>query len=55
MYHRAQNHVSIIAFSLGGDAGNGYNMYKAYELLKSKGDSRAIIYEAADGEWNSDL
>ena len=55
MYHRAQNHVCIIAFSLGKDAGNGYNMYKAYELLKSKGDSRAIIYEAADGEWNSDL
>lgn len=55
MYHRAQNHVSIIAFSLGGNAGNGYNMYKAYELLKSKGDSRAIIYEAADGEWNSDI
>lgn len=55
MYHRAQNHVCIIAFSLGKEAGNGYNMYKAYELLKSKGDSRAIIYEDADGEWNSDL
>lgn len=55
MYHRAQNHVCIIAFSLGKNAGNGYNMYKAYELLKSKGDSRAIIYEDADGEWNSDF
>ena len=55
MYHRAQNHVSIIAFSLGKKAGNGYNLYKAYELLKSKGDSRAIIYEDADGEWNTDL
>ncbi len=55
MYHRAQNHVSIIAFSLGKNAGNGYNLYKAYELLKSKGDSRAIIYEDADGEWNTDL
>ena len=55
MYHRAQNHVCIIAFSLGKRAGNGYNMYKAYELLKSKGDSRAIIYEDADGEWNTDL
>ena len=55
MYHRAQNHVCIIAFSLGKKAGNGYNMYKAYELLKSKGDSRAIIYEDADGEWNTDL
>ena len=55
MYHRAQNHVSIIAFSLGKKAGNGYNLYKAYELLKSKGDSRAIIYDDADGEWNTDL
>ena len=55
MYHRAQNHVCIIAFSLGKKAGNGYNLYKAYELLKSKGDSRAIIYEDADGEWNSDF
>ena len=55
MYHRAQNHVCIIAFSLGKKSGNGYNLYKAYELLKSKGDSRAIIYEDADGEWNTDL
>ncbi|MBR2976262.1 MAG: hypothetical protein IKC57_05445, partial [Alistipes sp.] len=56
MYHRAQNHPCIIAFSLGNaNSGNGYNMYKAYELLKSKGDSRAIIYVSADGEWNSDL
>lgn len=56
MYRRAQNHVSIIAFSLGNaPSGNGYNMYKAYELLKSFGDSRAIIYAGAEGEWNSDI
>lgn len=56
MYRRAQNHACIIAFKLGGDtSGNGYNMYKAYQLLKSYGDSRAIIYEGADGEWNSDI
>ncbi len=55
MYRRAQNHVSIIAFSLGGNIGNGYNMYKAYELLKSYGDSRPIIFEGAQGEWNTDL
>ena len=55
MYHRAQNHVCIIAFSLGKKAGNGYNLYKAYELLKSKGDSRAIVYKDADGEWNTDV
>lgn len=56
MYHRAHNHVCIIAFALGNDdSGNGYNMYKAYEALKAKGDSRAIIYGGAAGEWNSDL
>ena len=56
MYYRAQNHVSIIAFRLAGNnSGNGYNMYKAYELLKSFGDSRAIIYGGAEGEWNSDI
>lgn len=56
MYRRAQNHVSIIAFSLGNTpSGNGYNMYRAYELLKSYGDTRAIIYEGAEGEWNSDI
>ncbi|MBQ3043183.1 MAG: hypothetical protein IJD05_06845 [Bacteroidaceae bacterium] len=56
MYWRAQNHVCIIAFALAGDeSGNGYNLYKAYELLKSFGDARAIIYYGAQGEWNSDL
>ena len=55
MYRRAQNHVSISAFSLGGNIGNGYNMYKAYELLKSYGDSRPIIFDGAQGEWNSDI
>lgn len=56
MYRRAQNHACIVAFSLSNTAsGNGYNMYKAYELLKSFGDSRAIIYKGAEGEWNSDI
>ena len=56
MYRRAQNHVCIIAFRLANNpSGNGYNLYKAYELLKSFGDSRAVIYEGADGEWNTDL
>lgn len=56
MYRRAQNHVCIIAFRLANNpSGNGYNLYKAYELLKSFGDSRAVIYKGADGEWNTDL
>lgn len=35
MYHRSRNHTSIIGFALGRDSGNGYNMYKAYQWLKS--------------------
>lgn len=56
MYYRSRHHACIIAFSLSNrDSGNGYNMYKCYEVLKAIGDSRAIIYPYAHGEWNSDI
>lgn len=55
MYYRTRNHSCIVAYSLGGEkAGNGYNMYKAYNWLKSVEPMRAIICTSADGEWNSD-
>ena len=56
MYYRSRNHSCVIAFSLGGEqSGNGYNMYKAYQWLKSMNPSLPVIYEGAEGEWNSDL
>ena len=56
MYYRSRNHSCIVAFSLGGQhSGNGYNMYKAYQWLKSMNPSLPVIYEGAEGEWNSDL
>lgn len=55
MYYRSRNFTSVIAYALGGPAGNGYNMYKAYEWLKGVEHARPVIYEDADGEWNSDL
>lgn len=56
MYYRTRHHACIIAFSLSNtNSGNGYNMYKAYEALKAIDDNRAIIYPAAEGEWNSDI
>ncbi len=56
MYYRTRNHSCIIAYSLGGKmAGNGYNMYKAYQWLKSVEKSRAVICQSADKEWNSDI
>ena len=54
MYFRSRNHSCIVGFMLGGKAGNGYNMYKAYEYLSSQEARRPIIYEAAEGEWNND-
>lgn len=55
MYLRNRNHSCIVGWSLGGDCGNGYNMYKAYQWLKSQDDSRPVLYRDAGGEWNSDL
>ena len=56
MYYRTRNHTCIIAYALGGDqAGNGYNMYKAYQWLKGVEKERAVICTSADGEWNTDL
>ncbi len=54
MYYRTRNFTCIIAYSLGGDSGNGYNMYKAYQWLKGIEQERPIIYSGAAGEWNSD-
>ncbi|MEG0807707.1 MAG: glycoside hydrolase family 2 TIM barrel-domain containing protein [Alistipes sp.] len=55
MYYRSRNFTCVIGYALGGDSGNGYTMYKAYEWLKGVEKTRPVIYEAADGEWNSDL
>ena len=56
MYYRSRNHSCVIAFKLAGDnSGNGYNMYKAYEWLKSVEHTRPVIYIGTDGEWNTDL
>ena len=55
MYFRVNNHPCVIGFMLGGESGNGYNMYKAYEHLKSLEERRPVIYENSFGEWNSDM
>ena len=55
MYYRSRNHTCIIAFALGGECGNGYNMYKAYQWLKSVAPDATVIYPDADGEWNTDF
>lgn len=55
MYYRSRNFTCVVAYELGGESGNGYNMYKAYQWLKSVEPKRPVIYGDAAGEWNSDL
>lgn len=53
LYFRSRAHPCIIAWSLGGDSGNGYNMYRAYQWFKSVETERPVIY--GNGEWNTDM
>ena len=55
MYYRMRNHTSVAGFVLGGETGNGYAMYKAYQHLKAVEDKRPVICDDARGEWNTDF
>lgn len=52
---RDKNHPSVIIWSLGNEAGNGYCFYQAYLWLKQRDASRPIQYERAEHEWNTDI
>lgn len=55
MVERDKNHACIIIWSLGNEAGNGFNMYTTYQWIKSRDTSRLVQYEQARMEWNSDI
>lgn len=55
MYLRNKNHPSIIFWSLGNEAGNGYNFYLTYNYMKNIDPTRPVQYERALLEWNTDL
>ncbi len=55
MYHRNRNRANVIGWSIGSDSGNGYNMYKSYQWLKSADPDRVVVYQYAGGEWNTDI
>lgn len=58
MYERSKNHPSVIVYSLGNEAGNGYNFYQTYLWVKEreqKGMNRPVCYERAQWEWNTDM
>jgi beta-galactosidase len=55
MYERDKNHPSIIIWSLGNEAGNGWNFYNTYKWLKEHDTSRPVQYERAELDWNTDI
>lgn len=58
MYYRTRNYPCVTILSLGNEAGNGVNFYKAYEELKAlekDGQNRPVCYERAEFEYNTDM
>ena len=55
MYRRDRNHPCVIAWSLGNECGNGYCMEEAYRFLKGKDNTRPVVYERAELDWNTDI
>ena len=58
MFERNKNYPSVTFWSLGNEAGNGYNFYQTYLWLKNADKdlmSRPVNYERAQWEWNSDM
>ncbi|GAB3651706.1 glycoside hydrolase family 2 TIM barrel-domain containing protein [Echinicola sediminis] len=55
MVFRDKNHPSVVAWSMGNEAGNGYNFYKAYDWIKAYDPSRPVQYERSTYEWNTDI
>jgi beta-galactosidase len=55
MVERDKNHPSVIIWSMGNEAGNGYNFYESYKWIKNRDTSRPVQYERALEEWNTDI
>lgn len=58
MFMRNKNYPCVTIWSLGNEAGNGYNFYNAYVWLKQHDAalmSRPVCYERAEMEWNTDM
>lgn len=58
MFERNKNHPCVTIWSLGNEAGNGFNFYNAYVTLKNLDRGlmdRPVCYERAGWEWNTDM
>lgn len=58
MFERNKNYPSVTIWSLGNEAGNGYNFYQTYLWMKNADKNlmnRPVCYERALWEWNTDM
>ena len=55
MQGRSKGYTSLLAISMGGESGNGYNFYKTYQWLKAHDSIHPVTYRDVQGEWNSDV
>lgn len=58
MFERNKNYPSVTIWSLGNEAGNGFNFYNGYVLLKELDKDlmkRPVCYERALEDWNTDM
>ncbi|MBR1873074.1 MAG: DUF4981 domain-containing protein [Bacteroidales bacterium] len=55
MVRRDYNHPCVIVWSMGNEAGNGYNFYECYKWLKAADPTRPVQYERAEHDWNTDI
>ena len=58
MFERNKNYPCLTFWSLGNEAGNGYNFYQTYLWMKQADKelmNRPVVYERAQWEWNTDM
>jgi len=58
MFERNKNYPCVTFWSLGNEAGNGYNFYQTYLWIKEREQKimdRPVNYERAIWEWNTDM
>ena len=55
MVIRDKNNPSVIFWSLGNEAGNGWNFMQGYNWVRGYDPSRPIQYERAIQDWNTDI
>ena len=53
MVERDKNHPSVVIWSMGNEAGNGYNFYECYLWLKQRDASRPVQYERAVSDYGT--